>query len=95
MQIQNPSGDPTKGIPPGAVAAPGIYVVVHREPAHTTPHEVTISAPIVLPECSDCAGVRFNRKCSSPIPVEDCECFQSPTTAPRFELEEAGLIIAV
>jgi hypothetical protein len=69
--------DPTRNIQPGAVAPAGIYVVSHRYPSHALPHEVTISASIVLPGCSYCTGVHFSRKCSSPMPIEDCEFFQS------------------
>jgi hypothetical protein len=81
MRIQNAPSDPTKSIRPGAVAPAGIYVVVHREPAHTTPHEVTISAPMILPECNDCMGVHFSRRCSSPVPVGDCDFFQPRLSA--------------
>jgi hypothetical protein len=76
IQTLNVPFYPTTHIGPGAIAPAGIYVVSHREPAHAVPHEVTIRAPMILPECNGCAGVHFSRKCDSPTPIEDCEFFQ-------------------
>ena len=87
MQRQDLS-DPTSAILPGALAPPGIYLVSHHSPSHTTPHEITISAPMILPECNGCAGVHFSRKGSSPMPIADCEFFQ-PRLSPLWKPDSA------
>jgi hypothetical protein len=65
----------TTNLSPGMRAPAGIYVVSHRDPAHTGPHEVRIAAPMVLPECNACRRVRFSRKCDITPPIEDSEFF--------------------
>ena len=71
----------THSMPPGMLAPAGIYVVTHRDPAHTEPHEVRIAAPMVLPECNICGRVRFSRKGDITPPIEDCEFFRLASPA--------------
>jgi len=71
----------THSMPPGMLAPAGIYVVTHRDPAHTEPHEVRIAAPMVLPECNICGRVRFSRKGDISPPIEDCEFFRLASPA--------------
>jgi len=66
-----------KNLSPGTMAPAGIYVVTHRDPAHTEPHEVRIAAPMVLPECNTCRRVRFSRKRDITPPIEESEFFRS------------------
>jgi hypothetical protein len=67
----------TTNLSPCMMAPAGIYVVTHREPAHTIPHEVRIAAPMVLPECNACRRVRFSRRCDITPPIEECEFFRT------------------
>jgi hypothetical protein len=64
---------------PAGVEAPGlgIYVVSHFDPAHTQPHEVLITKPMVLPKCSQCNDVRFSLRCSIPPRIEESSFFDS------------------
>ena len=84
----------THSMPPGVAAPAGIYVVAHRDPAHTGPHEVRIASAMVLPECNICRRVRFSRKGDIIPPIEDCEFFPLAAavvgclnTRPRQKLE--------
>ena len=65
---------------PSGVQAPhtGVYVVSHRHPAHTTPHEVAIVIPFVLPKCRFCDDVRFSLKYPAAQPIEKSEFFHEP-----------------
>ena len=54
-------------LPAGTVVSTvGIYVVSHDNPPHTSPHEVPIAIPMILPKCKVCADVRFSLKTSFP-----------------------------
>ena len=53
----------TTRLPAGANALhTGVYVVSHNNPPHTSPHEVSIVAPMILPKCHLCDDVRFSLK---------------------------------
>jgi hypothetical protein len=53
--------DHTSNMPAGTKAPEtGVYVVTHRSPAHTQPHEVFIPRGMVLPACYRCKNVRFS-----------------------------------
>jgi hypothetical protein len=68
---------PDSDLPPGTEAPiAGIYVVMHKNPAHALPHEILISAPTVLPECHECNSVRFSLKTPLPTPMEQHEFFK-------------------
>ena len=54
-----------------------LYVVVHQNPAHTVPHEISIPAPTMLPECNECRGVRFSFKRVLPKEIGEGEFFGS------------------
>jgi hypothetical protein len=54
----------------------GTYVVVHSNPSHAPAHEVLIVARTILPECNECAHVRFSFKGATPIVIEDHEFFK-------------------
>jgi hypothetical protein len=57
--------DPASGITSNMSAgqkAPetGVYVIMHRDPSHTQPHEVFIARGTILPKCHKCKNVRFS-----------------------------------
>src|SRR5262249_16844446 len=54
----------------GELAPPGIYVVVHHDPPHLTPHEILIETPTILPRCKSCFDVRYSFKAPLPPPLE-------------------------
>jgi hypothetical protein len=60
---------------PGDFCSPGIYVVCHRDPEHSLPHEISITSLTILPTCGECRGVRFSYKCAIPKQIEECEFF--------------------
>ena len=64
---------------PGCFVQPGVSVS-HRNPAHTLPHEISITTHAILPECNRCRDVRFCFKCRSPKKLEECEFFASEST---------------
>jgi hypothetical protein len=78
---------------PGCVVPPGVYVVVHRNPAHTLPHEISITAHTTLPECNKCRGVRFSFKYALPEKIAECEFFglESTVLIPRMRNEAEAL----
>jgi len=65
---------------PGCLVAPGVYVAVHRNSAHTLPHEILITTHTILPECNKCRGVRFSFKCVLPEKIEECDFFGLEST---------------
>jgi hypothetical protein len=69
----------TSALPAGAYAEPGIYVVVHREPAHIVPHEVMVAEATLLPKCRFCANVRFSLKSPTPELITDNQMFWTVT----------------
>jgi hypothetical protein len=60
----------------GTLGPRGLYVVTHRDPAHTVPHEVAVFAEMILPSCSACEDVRFSLRAHI-HPIEESEFFQS------------------
>ena len=58
------------------VTVPGIYVVSHNNPAHSSLHEVLIAAPMALPKCKLCEDVRFSFRCALITLIEDNEFFR-------------------
>ena len=59
----------------GVLVPPGIYVVSHFTPIHTTPHEILITTWTILPTCNLCHGVRFSFKCTPTEKLEENEFF--------------------
>jgi hypothetical protein len=80
MQFRHP--DETTNLAPGVRAPSGIYVVSHHAPAHAVPHEVLIPATTILPACNACAGVRFNLRSLSPVPIWEHKFFWPPGRLP-------------
>ena len=71
--------DTLHSLPAGTYAQAGIYVVMHREPAHMDPHEVSIWLPSILPSCNLCEDVRFSWKSALPPQLADFDCFERPS----------------
>jgi hypothetical protein len=63
---------------PARIQAPhtGVYVVSHRNPAHTVPHEVSIVVPMILPHCKVCGDLRYSLKALPAEPIRDNEFFR-------------------
>jgi hypothetical protein len=71
----------TSNLEPGTLARPGIYVVSHFDPAHTTPHEVLIKRGSRLPHCKFCRGGRFSLKSAKPQTIEESFFFSNEAMA--------------
>jgi hypothetical protein len=93
------SGTPQAANLPAGTNAPhtGAYVVVHRNPAHPSPHEVPVVTPMVLPKCHVCSDVRFSLKGLLAQPIEKTSssartCIPSPpATASHREPTERSV----
>jgi hypothetical protein len=85
----------SSNLPPGIMALPGIYVVSHYDPAHTTPHEVLIRSNLRLPSCKFCKGVRFSLKSSPPERIEESFFFSNEAMVLVSRLRGAGQEVLV
>ena len=83
MKVFIPVAGLTSDIPAGKKAPEtGVYVVLHRSPAHTQPHEVFVPRGMILPACYRCKNVRFSLRTSMQL-IRQNEFFRAapPTRA--------------
>jgi hypothetical protein len=69
---------PGSNLSAGWLAAHGVYVVAHRDPADVVPHEIMIRTPTILPHRKLCSNVRFSWKCSVPQEIKATDFFFNP-----------------
>jgi hypothetical protein len=76
MKFLGPVSDLTSNMPAGNKAPEtGVYVVTHRGPSHTQPHEVFVPRGMILPTCYRCKDVRFSLR-TAIQPIRQNEFFR-------------------
>jgi hypothetical protein len=91
MAIPGPAGVITSNMPAGQKAPEtGVYVVMHRSPSHTQPHEVFIGRGTILPKCHKCKDVRFSLRSAIQL-IRQSEFFRpAPPTRVTVPLRSQG-----